>query len=126
MVIQITLVAEEHGKIVSVQQFFNAVKSYLPTHGTFHKIARYTLCTFVVAIRAGCAEAKKRLLSKVARDCVAIRAGCAEAKPAPGGVRGRHRALQSVRDVPRQRYFVNRVNKKYLVAIRAGCAEAKP
>ena len=58
MVIQITLVAEEHGKIVSVQQFFNAVKSYLPTHGTFHKIARYTLCTFVVAIRAGCAEAK--------------------------------------------------------------------
>ena len=58
MAIGITLAAEEHGKIVSARHFCNAVKSYLPTHGTFHKIAYCALCIFADAIRKKCAEAK--------------------------------------------------------------------
>ena len=58
MAIGIALAAEEHGKIVSARHFCNAVKSYLPTHGTFHKIAPCALCIFADAIRKECAEAK--------------------------------------------------------------------
>ena len=58
MAIEIALAAEEHGKIVSARHFCNAVKSYLPTHGTFHKIAHWALCIFADAIRKECAEAK--------------------------------------------------------------------
>ena len=58
MAIGIALAAEEHGKIVSARHFCNAVKSYLPTHGTFHKIAHCALCIFANAIRKECAEAK--------------------------------------------------------------------
>ena len=58
MAIGIALAAEEHGKIVSARYFCNAVKSYLPTHGTFHKIAHWALCIFADAIRKECAEAK--------------------------------------------------------------------
>ena len=60
MAIGITLAAEEHGKIVSARHFCNAVKSYLPTHGTFHKIAYCALCSFADAIRKECTEAKVR------------------------------------------------------------------
>lgn len=59
MAIGIALAAEEHGKIVSARHFCNAVKSYLPTHGTFHKIAHCALCIFADAIRKKCAEAKR-------------------------------------------------------------------
>ena len=59
MAIGIALAAEEHGKIVSARHFCNAMKSYLPTHGTFHKIAHCALCIFADAIRKECAEAKK-------------------------------------------------------------------
>ena len=59
MAIGIALAAEEHGKIVSARHFCNAVKSYLPTHGTFHKIAHWALCIFADAIRKECAEAKR-------------------------------------------------------------------
>lgn len=58
MAIGIALAAEEHGKIVSAQYLCNAVKSYLPTHGTFHKIVHCALCIFADAIRKECAEAK--------------------------------------------------------------------
>ena len=58
MAIGIALAAEEHGKIVSARYFCNAVKSYLPTHGPFHKIAPCALCIFADAIRKECAEAK--------------------------------------------------------------------
>lgn len=58
MAIGIALAAEEHGKIVSVRHLCNAVKSYLPTQGTFHKIAHCALCIFADAIRKECAEAK--------------------------------------------------------------------
>lgn len=58
MAIGIALAAEEHGKIVSARHLCNAVKSYLPTHGTFHKIAHCALCIFANAIRKECAEAK--------------------------------------------------------------------
>lgn len=58
MAIGIALAAEEHGKIVSARHLCNAVKSYLPTHGTFHKIAYCALCIFADAIRKECAEAK--------------------------------------------------------------------
>ena len=61
MAIGIALAAEEHGKIVSARHLCNAVKSYLPTHGTFHKIAHWALCIFADAIRKECAEAKHRL-----------------------------------------------------------------
>ena len=37
------------------------MKSYLPTHDTFHQIACYTLCIFADASRTECAEAKKTL-----------------------------------------------------------------
>lgn len=63
MAIGITLAAEEHGKIVSARHFCNAVKSYLPTHGTFHKIAHCALCIFADAIRKKCAEAKMWFIS---------------------------------------------------------------
>ena len=59
MAIGIALAAEEHGKIVSARHFCNAMKSYLPTHGTFHKIAHCALCIFADAIRKECAEAKR-------------------------------------------------------------------
>ena len=36
----------------------NAVKSYLPAHGTFHEIARHVLYIFADAIRTERAEAK--------------------------------------------------------------------
>ena len=58
MAIGIALAAEERGKIVSAQYLCNAVKSYLPTHGTFHKIAPCALCIFADAIRKECTEAK--------------------------------------------------------------------
>lgn len=58
MAIGIALAAEEHGKIVSARHRCNAVKSYLPTHGTFHKIAHCALCIFADAIRKESAEAK--------------------------------------------------------------------
>lgn len=58
MAIEIALAAEEYGKIVSARHFCNAVKSYLPTQGTFHKIAPCALCIFADAIRKECAEAK--------------------------------------------------------------------
>ena len=61
MAIGIALAAEEHGKIVSARHRCNAVKSYLPTHGTFHKIAHCALCIFADAIRKECAEAKNGL-----------------------------------------------------------------
>ena len=64
MAIGIALAAEEHGKIVSARHFCNAVKSYLPTHGTFHKIAHWALCIFADAIRKECAEAKVMLIKK--------------------------------------------------------------
>lgn len=80
MAIGIALAAEEHGKIVSARHFCNAVKSYLPTHGTFHKIAHCALCIFADAIRKKCAEAKVACLkySKSGED--AIRKECAETK----------------------------------------------
>lgn len=83
MAIGIALAAEEHGKIVSARHRCNAVKSYLPTHGTFHKIAHCALCIFADAIRKKCAEAKVACLkySKSGED--AIRKECAEAKPIP-------------------------------------------
>lgn len=61
MAIGIALAAEEHGKIVSARHLCNAVKSYLPTHGTFHKIAYWALCIFADAICKVCAEAKHRV-----------------------------------------------------------------
>ena len=67
MAIGIALAAEEHGKIVSARHFCNAVKSYLPTHGTFHKIAHCALCIFADAIRKECAEAK--LTTRAAGHC---------------------------------------------------------
>ena len=80
MAIGIALAAEEHGKIVSVRHFCNAVKSYLPTHGTFHKIAPCALCIFADAIRKECAEAKGRLIFPLHVLPDAIRKECAEAK----------------------------------------------
>ena len=80
MAIGITLAAEEHGKIVSARHFCNAVKSYLPTHGTFHKIAYCALCIFANAIRKECAEAKSILLATISAILNAIRKECAEAK----------------------------------------------
>lgn len=65
MAIEIALAAEEHGKIVSARHFCNAVKSYLPTHGTFHKIAHWALCIFADAIRKECAEAKSKTLDEI-------------------------------------------------------------
>lgn len=58
MAIGIALAAEEHGKIVSARHLCKAVKSYLPTHGTFHKIAYCALCIFADATCKECAEAK--------------------------------------------------------------------
>lgn len=79
MAIGIALAAEEHGKIVSARHFCNAVKSYLPTHGTFHKIAHCALCIFANAIRKKCAEAKGflkfRLLSSGRRNSQGVRRG---------------------------------------------------
>ena len=63
MAIGIALAAEEHRKIVSARHLCNAVKSYLPTHGTFHKIAHCALCIFADAIRKKCAEAKLQTLN---------------------------------------------------------------
>ena len=80
MAIGIALAAEEHGKIVSARHFCNAVKSYLPTHGTFHKIAPCALCIFADAIRKECAEAKKMKLSLYEMSQDAIRKECTEAK----------------------------------------------
>ena len=69
MAIGIALAAEEHGKIVSARHFCNAVKSYLPTHGTFHKIAYCALCIFADAIRKECAEAKLDVSQKFVNLC---------------------------------------------------------
>ena len=80
MAIGIALAAEEHGKIVSARHLCNAVKSYLPTHGPFHKIAYWALCIFADAICKECAEAKGQWpwWTPPGRD--AIRKKCAEAK----------------------------------------------
>ena len=80
MAIGIALAAEEHGKIVSARHFCNAVKSYLPTHGTFHKIAHWALCIFADAIRKECAEAKDAGNNGLVQGVDAIRKECAEAK----------------------------------------------
>ena len=80
MAIGIALAAEEHGKIVSARHFCNAVKSYLPTHGTFHKIAHCALCIFADAIRKECAEAKGDFLQPGDGNVDVIRKECAEAK----------------------------------------------
>lgn len=80
MAIGIALAAEEHGKIVSARHFCNAVKSYLPTHGTFHKIAHCALCIFADAIRKECAEAKGDFLQPGDENVDVIRKECAEAK----------------------------------------------
>ena len=78
------------------------LKSYLPAHSILRGFVALHLCDFADAIRAGCAEAKRRAapFSRVHPD--AIRAGCAEAK------------------IPHALLF-----PIYLDAIRAGCAEAK-
>ena len=80
MAIGIALAAEEHGKIVSARHFCNAVKSYLPTHGTFHKIAYCALCIFADAIRKECAETKHLLTLPIWLSVDAIRKECAETK----------------------------------------------
>lgn len=80
MAIGIALAAEEHGKIVSARHFCNAVKSYLPTQGTFHKIAPCALCIFADAIRKECTEAKWSDVASVGYTGDAIRKECAEAK----------------------------------------------
>ena len=87
MAIGIALAAEEHGKIVSARHLCNAVKSYLPTHGTSPKIAYCALCIFADAIRKECAEAKPTKTSMSPTDPDAIRKECAEAKHAhPAGL----------------------------------------
>lgn len=83
MAIGIALAAEEHGKIVSARHFCNAVKSYLPTHGTFHKIAPCALCLFANAIRKECVEAKVMFRGGWGGNQNAIRKECAEAKGRP-------------------------------------------
>lgn len=80
MAIGIALAAEEHGKIVSARHLCDAVKSYLPTHGTFHKIAHCALCIFADAIRKECTEAKSYPALHPRRRGDAIRKECAEAK----------------------------------------------
>lgn len=81
MAIGIALAAEGHGKIVSARHFCNAMKSYLPTHGTFHKIAHCALCIFADAIRKKCAEAKHIAPTlRRSRQRDVIRKECAEAK----------------------------------------------
>ena len=79
MAIGIALAAEEHGKIVSAQYLCNAVKSYLPTHGTFHKIVHCALCIFADAIRKECAEAKQLPFqfakSEIRRNSQGVRRG---------------------------------------------------
>lgn len=103
MAIGIALAAEEHGKIVSARHFCNAVKSYLPTHGTFHKIAHCALCIFADAIRKECVEAKL------------------EAAPEPKP----KEETQFARSVPRQsRKHRGNVGLRF-DAIRKECAEAK-
>ena len=79
MAIGIALAAEEHGKIVSARHLCNAVKSYLPTHGTFHKIAPCALCIFADAIRKECVEAKvaeeTHILTFTRRNSQGVRRG---------------------------------------------------
>lgn len=103
MAIGIALAAEEHGKIVSARHFCNAVKSYLPTHGTFHKIAHWALCIFADAIRKECAEAKNHAYSvgplHIRRNSQGVRRG----KVDDLGVTIGLDATQSARSAPRQR-----------------------
>ena len=80
MAIGIALAAEEPGKIVSARHLCNAVKSYLPTHGTFHKIAYCALCIFADATCKECAEAKPQAPWECRPPLDAIRKECAEAK----------------------------------------------
>ena len=103
MAIGIAVAAEEHGKIVSARHFCNAVKSYLPTHGTFHKIAPCALCIFADAIRKECAEAKSPV------ECCG------------------HTVVwtQSARSAPRQRHERGCRRQPHEDAIRKECAEAK-
>ena len=56
------------------------LKSYLPAHSILRGFVALHLCDFADAIRAGCAEAKKRVFLISMVDIDAIRAGCAEAK----------------------------------------------
>ena len=103
MAIGIALAAEEHGKIVSARHFCNAVKSYLPTHGTFHKIAYCALCIFADAIRKECAEAKTTAeLQKM-----------------------QYAGTQFARSAPRQRENPTTVSRTLPDAIRKECTEAK-
>ena len=56
------------------------LKSYLPAHSILRGFVALHLCDFADAIRAGCAEAKKREKDTFELKLDAIRAGCAEAK----------------------------------------------
>ena len=102
MAIGIALAAEEHGKIVSARHLCNAVKSYLPTHGTFHKIAHWALYIFADAIRKECAEAKVACLkyskSGEGRNPQGVRRGKAALRYWPQSAPG----TQFARSAPRQ------------------------
>ena len=125
MAIGIALAAEEHGKIVSARHLCNAVKSYLPTHGTFHKIAPCALCSFADAIRKECAEAKPhptiRWLFFFGRNPQGVRRG-----KVVHGIPGiRAVQTQSARSAPRQSFVSTHKKRTALDAIRKKCAEAK-
>ena len=57
-------------------------KSYLPTHDTFHKTARYALHIFADAFHAGRVEAKSHKVFIVLEQSDAFHAGRVEAKQA--------------------------------------------
>ena len=82
MAIGIALAAEEHGKIVSVRHLCNAAKSYLPTHGTFHKIAHCALCILPTQSARSAPRQSDSLRGIANRLQNAIRKECAEAKVA--------------------------------------------
>ena len=102
MAIGIALAAEEHGKIVSARHFCNAVKSYLPTHGTFHKIAHWALCIFADAIRKECAEAKSFNTNHYHKSKGRNSQGVRRGKVSSGFITYQKCLTQFVRSAPRQ------------------------
>lgn len=105
MAIGIALAAEEHGKIVSARHFCNAVKSYLPTHGTFHKIVHCALCIFADAIRKECTEAKWNLVQNDQPPEKRNSQGVHRGKECPWVSDGKGSKTQFARSAPRQRFL---------------------
>ena len=125
MAIGIALAAEEHGKIVSARHLCNAVKSYLPTHGTFHKIAPCALCIFADAIRKECAEAKSAGNADFHRAGGRNPQGVRRGKEASFALSLPPSSTQSARSAPRQSTHIVTKNQANEDAIRKECAEAK-